>query len=97
MTNLYLGQIRRMAGRINVRTANGTSYSNWRSGWTNLAPGAAYAQQWNQTIPALGAVIGPNSFILLSRDVTPAPYNQPPYPPSGDTCNVTNTVVASAP
>jgi len=29
-------------------------------------------------------VIGVNSFTLVAEDVTPAPYNQPPYPASGD-------------
>jgi hypothetical protein len=37
--------------------------------------------------------MGPNAFVLSVEDVTPAPFNQPPYAPSGDTavagCTVT--------
>jgi hypothetical protein len=35
--------------------------------------------------------------VLSAMDVTPSPYNQPPYPPSGDTCTQTNVVNAHAP
>jgi hypothetical protein len=37
--------------------------------------------------------VGLNEFRLFAADVTPAPYNQPPYPPAGDTdtdgCTIT--------
>jgi hypothetical protein len=97
MTNLSTGQLRRMAGRIDVRIAGGQSFSNWRSGYSNLDPGATFTTAWNQTIPARQSLIGGNLFILLTQDVTPSPYNQPPYPSAGDTCTVTNTVTAFLP
>jgi hypothetical protein len=49
------------------------------------------------TIPASGAVIGANTFTLHAQDVTPSPFNQPPYPPAGDTAVCQQTVTASAP
>ena len=41
--------------------------------------------------------IGTNTFTMVTEDVTPAPYNQPPLPASGTTCTVANDVVANAP
>jgi hypothetical protein len=48
-------------------------------------------------MPAIGSVIGANTFTLMAEDVTPAPYNQPPYPPAGSTCSRTHFVVATPP
>jgi len=93
MTNLNTSYFRQVAGRIDVITAGGGSYSNWRSGYTNLSPGESFTTGWTQNIPALSAIVGENQFTLLAEDVTPAPYNQPPYPPAGttdrDKCEVT--------
>ncbi len=97
LDNLYSGQTRRIAGRINVSLAGGTSYSSWRAGFTNVAGGGSFTTAWYQTIPALGAVIGANLFELAAEDVTPAPYNQPPYPPAGDTATASCTVTGLAP
>ncbi len=88
---------RRAAGRINVVLANGTSYVNWRAGWTNLSPAEVFTKSWNQNFPMLGTVVGDNVFTLVGEDVTPAPYNQPPFLPSGDTDSDVTTVTASAP
>ncbi len=93
LTNRYLGQSRRAAARISVQLGNGSFYPNWRSGYTNLSAGSTYSTAWQQTIPDLAPVVGTNIFTLVVEDVTPAPYNHPPYPPSGDTdtdrCTVT--------
>jgi hypothetical protein len=97
LTNVYTGQLRRLAGRIDAHLASGTSFSNWRSGYTNIAAGGTYVTSWNQSIPASGAVIGDNIFTLLAVDVTPSPYNQPPYPPSGDSASAAATLRALAP
>jgi len=75
----------RVAARIDVQLAGGASVNGWRTGYTNLQPKATFSSSWQQTIPALGSVIGENTFTLRIQDVTPSPYNQPPYPPSGDT------------
>jgi len=88
---------RRVAGRIDVLLANGSSVSNWRSGYTNIAPGTQFTTTFSMTMPAIGRVIGDNTFTLLAMDVTPAPYNQPPYPPDGNTCTTFEVVTAYAP
>jgi len=97
LANDYLGYTRRIAARINLTTGDGHSISNWRSGYTNVAASDAYTTSWSQTIPAMGSVIGNNIFQLEAEDVTPPPYNQPPYPPAGDTSTSTCTVTAFAP
>jgi len=97
LENLYSGMTRRMAGRIDVTLGGGASVSNWRSGYTNIAAGDSFVTAWNNNIPAVGRVIGSNQFVLVVEDVTPAPYNQPPYPAAGDTDTSACTVVASAP
>lgn len=84
LTNLYDGQIRRISGQINVRLANNSTITRWRAGYTNLTPYEAYNTSWSQNIPAVSSVVGINNFTLKAVDVTPAPYNQPPYPSSGD-------------
>ncbi len=97
LDNLYAQQVRRIAGRIDLDLAGGQHYSNWRSGWTNIDAGGSYATSWNQALPALGRLVGPNDFRFLAADVTPSPYNQPPYPPAGDTDTASCTVTGIAP
>jgi hypothetical protein len=97
LDNLYTGQTRRLAGRINIILANGQSITNWRGGYTNVSAGSQYAVNWSQTIPAVGSVVGDNDFFLEAEDVTPAPYNQPPYPPAGDTATAACSITGAAP
>lgn len=97
INNQYSGQIRRMAAVINVALANGSTVNNWRAGYTNIAAGDTYSANWANTIPATGSVIGINTFTLLAEDVTPSPYNQPPYPAAGDTDSDACTVEGIAP
>ena len=75
----------------------GTTYNPWRAGFTNVSPSSTYYTQFPVNFPGLPTVLGDNTFILNAMDVTPAPYNQPPYPASGDTCVKTNVVNAQAP
>jgi len=77
--------------------STGQGYSNWRAGTTNVGPGDTFTASWLQTIPALGTLVGNNRFTLEAEDVTTAPYNQPPYPPSGDTARAGCTVTGVAP
>ena len=88
---------RRIAGRIGLTIGNGSTFDPWRAGFTNVAPSSTYYTQFPVNFPGTASVIGNNSFVLSSMDVTPAPYNQPPYPAAGDACTVTNVVTASAP
>jgi len=97
LSNLFPGQTRRVAGRIDVTLANGTFYPSWRAGFTNISAGSSFSTSWNQNIPGVGSVIGNNTFQLFCEDVTPAPYNQCPYPPSGDTATSTCVIVANSP
>jgi hypothetical protein len=92
LTNENPQNVRRIDGRITATLGNGQSYINWRGGYTNIAPLASFVSSWNQSLPAVGPVVGSNVFQLVARDVTPAPYNLPPYLPSGymdtDMCTV---------
>lgn len=97
MTNLYSEQYRRLAGRIDVITGGGTSYSNYRSGYTDQPPGVSFETTWRQNIPAYPTMLGDTIFTLYGQDVTPAPFNHPPYPPAGDTASDVCTVTGIAP
>ncbi len=88
---------RRAAGRIDMVIGNGSSYTNWRAGWTNLSSGEVFSNMWTQNLPGLASMVGSNVFTLTGVDVTPAPYNQPPFAPSGDTDSDACTVTATAP
>ncbi len=97
LQNLYEAQSRTLAGRVEVDLASGQHFGSWRAGFTNVAPESSYTTSWVQSIPALGSLIGVNTFTLMAEDVTPAPYNQPPYTPAGDTDQSACTVTAAAP
>jgi hypothetical protein len=88
---------RRIAARIDASLASGTTITNWRSGYTNVLSGSSFSTAWAQTIPALGFLIGVNTFQVKAQDVTPSPYNQPPYPASGDVDTAFCIVTANAP
>jgi parallel beta-helix repeat protein len=90
-------QTRRVAGRIDVTLASGGFVSSWRAGFTNLSPGEVFSSYWAQQLPALPALVGTNSFRLQAEDVTPPPYNQPPYPQAGATGTAVCTIEGFAP
>ncbi len=95
LTNDYSGQIRKVAAKINVTLASGTSFPSWRAGFTNIAAAGAFNTAFTVNFPALGSLAGNNIFALVAEDVTPSPFNQPPYPPAGDTCSSSATVVGN--
>jgi PKD repeat protein len=84
---------RTIAGAINLTLANGTSYPNWRAGYTNVGPGSCFSGPFTINLPNLGSLKGDNLFTLTGMDVTPSPYNQPPYSPSGDMDSDTCTFI----
>ena len=88
---------RTIAARIDVTLANETSYLNYRSGFANLLPLDLFERHWTQVFPAYGTLLGENKFNLVAEDVTPSPYNQPPFAPSGDTDTSTCAVTGIAP
>jgi len=93
VTNAFPGQFRRIQSRIDVTPAHGRRYTNWRQGWANMPPGETMIIGWWQAIPELDSLSGDTRFALRSLDVTPPPWNQPPYPPAGsfdsDGCTIT--------
>lgn len=97
LRNHYSGQTRRVTARINITLANGTAVFNWRRGYANITAGSIYTTNWNQNIPLALSLVGNNLFTLEAEDVTPAPFNQPPYPPSGDTDVVAKVVTGIKP
>ncbi len=92
LTNNTLDFARRTAGRIDLVFGDGTAINNWRSGYVNIWPGAPLTVNFGITLPVQLSLVGDNNFTLRAMDVTPAPYNQPPYAPSGaldsDLCTV---------
>ncbi len=74
---------RQVAARIQLDLANGQSFDNWKAGYQSIAGGTRASTSWYQRIPALISLIGKFQFTLFVEDVTPAPWNQPPYPASG--------------
>jgi hypothetical protein len=86
-------QTRQVAGRIDVHLGGGMNFSYWRAGYTVIGGGDSFEASWVVNTPAYPSVLGNNVFTLYIEDVTPAPYNQPPWPESGDTgadeCEVT--------
>lgn len=84
---------RRYAAHIDVTTAGGQSITNWRAGYTNIAAQGSYEPTIWITLQDLPGLHGANSFVFYAEDVTPAPYNQPPFPAAGDAdggvCSVT--------
>jgi hypothetical protein len=85
---------RRMAFQVDTRLASGYFIPRHRAGFTNIGPYDRFEISVNMNLPAYSALNGDNRFTLRAEDVTPAPYNQPPFPPSGagDTHEVTINV-----
>jgi hypothetical protein len=90
-------QARTATGHIDLLLGNGVVYDNWRSGWVDLEPGGGSHRSWSQAIPAHYSFFGSSEFRLVVEDVTPAPYNQPPYLASGDVSSRVCTVVGAVP
>lgn len=89
--------IRRLSARLDLRLANGGFISSFRSGSRVMGPGEVYTTCWQQSFPALGSLVGSNRFSLRAADTTPAPYNQPPSLPDGDTDLAERLVTGFAP
>jgi len=85
LTNESTTSGRLMAGWIDILTAGGASLQHWRSGVITLLPGEVLDAGFSKMIPALPTTTGDNLMTFNGMDITPAPYNQPPYAPSGDT------------
>lgn len=88
---------RRISGEIDFQPAAGSFINRWKGGFGNVAPGETLTVFWNQNIPNLAILVGDNTFTLQAEDVTPAPFNQPPYLPSGDSDSSSCSVGGIAP
>jgi hypothetical protein len=97
LVNNRAGETRTLAGRIDVTLANGQTFTNWRTRVAELAPGGWDHNFWSQPIPAYSAFVGESVFRLVVEDVTPAPYNQPPYAAAGDRSTRTCIITGHAP
>ena len=92
LANLSADQFRRVAGQIDVERADGSLLTHWRHGWITLSAAGSFTQTWPVMIPPRQSMHGINRFILYGVDVTPPPYNQPPYWPAGQTASDSCTV-----
>lgn len=97
LNNDFTGQFRRLAARLDITLGDGGHLGNWRRGTTTIPGGGRFTSKWNQNFPAFESLVGDSVFYLVAEDVTPAPYNQPPYPAAGDTATGTCTVTGIAP
>ncbi len=95
--NPFTGATRRVAARIDVTLANGQFFAQWKAGVANIPAGGSYAAGWSELILDNGTMTGLNSALLIIEDVTPAPYNQPPFPASGYVDTASCTVEGIAP
>ena len=82
---------------IDLRLPQGTLIAGWRQRQVNLAPGEGFLNRWRLTAPARPYMVGETVLRLTVADVTPTPWNQPPYPPSGETDSASCTVVGLRP
>ncbi len=96
LANLHENK-RRIAGRIDVLLAGGEFFPSLRAGFTNVSGQAEFGTAWNQNIPSISPLVGENVFTLAAEDITPAPYNQPPYKPSGDAVTDSCTIIGRSP
>jgi hypothetical protein len=76
---------RTAAINIGLRTAGGPYYPNWRTGTATITPDVDTLEIWNMVLPDSWSMVGENQLLLRLVDITPPPYNLPPYQPSGGT------------
>ena len=95
VANPLAGQVRRASMRLDLALANGSAFPRWRAGYANIQPLGQFSTAVPLTIPAEPGMAGEHGFRLVVEDTTPAPYNQPPYPPSGDTDTAACTVTGN--
>lgn len=68
---------------LSIELPDGALYENFRFGSLSISGGDSFDTFWRQSFPAIPALEGTSVLRLRAEDVTPSPYNQPPYPPSG--------------
>lgn len=88
---------RRVVLTIDVQTASGRYYSDVRRRAIILRPGDVRTISFNLNVPDRPYLLGVNTFYSRALDVTPAPFNQPPYLADGDTDSANCPVEGIAP
>ncbi len=76
---------RTVDGHIDLLLGSGEPLYEWRIRAVALPPLGSWEQCWNNQVLDLQSLEEKNIARLRVVDVTPPPYNQPPYPPSGST------------
>ena len=86
-------------GRVDLETAGGLYLASISSGEVNLPAGVGeyYLASWVKPLPVRFATVGLNRYHVLMTDISPPPFNQPPYPPSGSAAGDNCTVLATIP
>jgi hypothetical protein len=74
---------REIAARLNAKLPDGTVVENLGFSHRVFEAGETYQKFWVKHFPNIDRLDGIVTFQLYALDVTPAPWNQPPYPPSG--------------
>lgn len=85
LENRVPAQTRRVAALIDISFTGGAELAGWRTGYANVGGGATLSSSWSQVVPGMISLVGRTRFHLVAQDVTPPPYNVPPYASSGDT------------
>jgi len=75
---------REIAARLDAQLPDGTIVENLAFSHRVFEAGETYQASWIKPLPNIDRLDGIVTFQLYALDVTPAPWNQPPYPPSGD-------------
>jgi len=83
---------RRIAGRADLELPDGSSWPGWRSGFYNMPGAASEYVSWTTGVPALPSLLGRIRLELTVTDITPPPWNQPPYAPAGHSAAASCTV-----
>ncbi|MFH1509218.1 MAG: FG-GAP repeat protein [bacterium] len=81
----YPNSLRTIYANIRVDLANGVVFENWKQGVKTLSSFNYFSYHFSQMLPRSASVFGNNVFTIYAEDITSPPYNQPPYPPSGQT------------
>jgi len=79
------GHPRECFGRVDLETAGGLYMASISKGEFSLPAGIGeyYSTSWIKPLPARILNVGVNRYTLIVTDISPLPFNQPPYPPSG--------------
>ena len=80
---------RTVDGTIDLLLGSGEPLYSWRVQNVVIEPNGRWDRCWVNEAFDLQSLEGKNIARLRAVDVTPPPYNQPPYPPAGSTAEAT--------